>query len=519
MEISWKGVCELSDLRFEQDIKPKDDMEAEIAFCDKIPNKRVLIYMPTSSELIPAQTMEGIFELLWDCAKWQRHGFEFLPVLGKRLVLPNARTMAVETAREYGCGYILWIDDDMVIMPGSNTFSRLLLRDKDIVAPLFFTRLAPFIPCLYRRVMRSGNRFTTFENILDYEPDSLVKVDGVGFGCVLTKMSVFEKVRPPWFLYGDGFGEDLYFCQKAIDSGIEIYCDTTFDVGHVSPPNIITHGAFETYRGAAEEYQRQRIASEEELAKEWDMSCDIVMPCYKNYETTRKCVESILNFTDNVKINLILVNDGNDKKLAEYFSRLSKTRDNIKIITNRENVGWIRAVNQGIKLANTAFVLIANNDIEIFPEYKFWLERMIGELIYDKQAGATGPVSNYVMGLQSVAMNDTLGQGGVHYSKLLIGFCMLVRKKILDSIGGMDERFCPYGNDDLDLSLSIRKGNYRLKVIRDVFVFHEGTKSLPLVSDVEFEDKRTRKILIEKWGNEAVEDLFKVDNKFLTTGE
>ena len=151
---------------------------------------------------------------------------------------------------------------------------------------------------------------------------------------------------------------------------------------------------------------------------------------------------------------------------------------------------------------------------------KFWLARMttacMGEYI-----GGVGPVSNFVMGFQNASLNSQINMPE-HYGKFLIGFCMLVKKEVIDKIGGLDERFGIGGNDDLDYSIRIRKEGYRLRILRDVFIKHEGTQSLSLelggLKNVEKLDKKTRKQLIKKWTKKEVDKLFDAKLRFLIDG-
>jgi len=78
----------------------------------------------------------------------------------------------------------------------------------------------------------------------------------------------------------------------------------------------------------------------------------------------------------------------------------------------------------------------------------------------------------------------------------------------------LDERFGLGGNDDLDLSIRIRKAGYKLLINRRAFIFHYGSRTL-LQEDVfdgwegiKREDERTRVLLVEKWGQETVDELF-----------
>ena len=439
------------------------------------------------------------------------------------MLLQYARNIAVENAFALNCDYILWIDDDMFIEPGTKLFSRLYEHKKDIAAPLFFTRKHPYLPLLFKKKLRANGSFVTFDNIMDYEK-GLVECDGVGFGCVLIKMDVFRKISKPYFLHGDTYGEDLYFCNSAITSGFKIYCDTNLCIGHIGDPPVIMEGNYNQHKDAAKLWAKQRNDNNEAMSKKYELKCDIVIPCYKNYEVSRECIESIISNTTGVDYRLILVNDGADRQLAKYFKGLKKYRKNVEIVTNKVNSGWVKAVNAGLKLCKAPYVLIANNDIVVGRDMAGWLFRMINLLMANKKAGAIGPTSNYVMGMQSVKFNNSISTL-VHYSKLLIGFCMLVKKEVIDKIGFLDERFTLdnkiSGNDDLDYSLKIRDAGYKLLIARDIFIFHHGSATLGEYSGnkmAEYDDK-TREILVDKWGKKKVKDLFLIDGDFLAKGD
>lgn len=238
----------------------------------------------------------------------------------------------------------------------------------------------------------------------------------------------------------------------------------------------------------------------------------IIMPCYHNYEITKEAVESVLNFTDDVDFELILINDGADRQLHKYFKRLVKYNDNIAMITNKKNVGWVKAVNQGIEISNGENVLFLNNDIEVPYQMSGWLRRMV-----DCKADGVGTTSNFVMGYQHSHFNKHFPIE--HFTKFLIGFCMLVTREVIDDIGLLDEKFGIGGNDDLDYSIRMVDAGYKLKIVRDIFIHHKGTMSLPLVFDnLNDEEQRTRDILIDKWGKERVDELFSISDREIKVG-
>lgn len=57
------------------------------------------------------------------------------------------------------------------------------------------------------------------------------RIDAAGFGCMLLRREVFEKIEFPWFeekVWGSSRGEDISFCEKIRDAGIELWAH--FDV-------------------------------------------------------------------------------------------------------------------------------------------------------------------------------------------------------------------------------------------------------------------------------------------------
>lgn len=499
-------------LRSKQDKTDECEFDRENNSDDTIRNKRVLIYVPSFLGMMDSLFVEGLGYLLFDCYNWKAKGYDFFLQIGKRMMIHNSRNIAVEWAIANDMDYILWLDDDMVIDKAKDLFTTLIKHDKDIVAPLFFQRRPPYLPLLFKRNIYANGIYTTFDNILDYPKNELVKVDGVGFGCALIKIEVFKKLQSPHFVMGNTFGEDLYFCNNAINAGFEIYCDTSIQVGHIGDVPISWECTYESHKKAAELFVKQKKEKDFENVAKITPKADIIMPCYKDYEMTRDAIESIINFSTGVDINLILINDGQkEPQLTKYLRKLNKLRDNVTLIENKPNVGWIKAINQGIEKAKSDYVMFINNDILIQPTMSQWLLKMCKYLEAHNDVGAVGPISNYVMGLQHMDNNRfilTLE----HDTNFLIGFCMLVKKEVIDKIGGLDERFGMGGNDDLDYSIRIKEAGYRLKVLRDVFVNHIGTKSLPDIcnGDVKKLDDDTRVILIDKWGKDKVDELFKI---------
>ena len=138
-----------------------------------------------------------------------------------------ARNKLVDHAINNGFTHVLWLDADMVFQ--DSILDDLMFCGKDFVCGRFNARRRPFVSCQFSKLV-------PLERIDDYPSDTF-KVMGTGFGCVLTSVEVLKKVRDKYdtcFLPMLGFGEDIAFCVRAYELGIQLWCEPSAVVGHVA---------------------------------------------------------------------------------------------------------------------------------------------------------------------------------------------------------------------------------------------------------------------------------------------
>ncbi len=172
----------------------------------------------------------------------------------------DARNILSKMAIDQGYDRILWLDSDMVFP--SDLLDRLSAdMDKGLryVSGMYFTRKNPIHPVIYRetgyRQEEGGTvpyctpvddkQYTTsLMESFDYtvsgknNPDEYVfEVAATGMGCCLMETSVIQEVFNHFglpFTPMPGFGEDLSFCRRCEELGIQMWCDSSLQCGHIA---------------------------------------------------------------------------------------------------------------------------------------------------------------------------------------------------------------------------------------------------------------------------------------------
>ncbi len=217
----------------------------------------------------------------------------------------------------------------------------------------------------------------------------------------------------------------------------------------------------------------------------------ITIVTYNSAATIGPCLASVLATLRGGDDVVIVDNNSRDATLEIAASLTSALAPGtVKIIANRTNQGFSIATNQGIRATAAPFVVLLNPDTIVTTG---WLERMAAHFI-SPDVGAVGPVSNFAAGRQSVLqhwrgeLTGTIGpeeaagllhgwnRGAGESTRILIGFCLMLRRDVLEQLGGLDEQLF-LGNDDLELSWRLRLHNRELRIATDVFIYHEGQHS------------------------------------------
>jgi|GEM_PF-6488463 len=92
---------------------------------------------------------------------------------------------------------------------------------------------------------------------------------------------------------------------------------------------------------------------------------DIIMPVWNNCEVTQRALESVVRHTSG-DWRLIIIDNASTAPTRQYLQDFSRAhKDCITLIRNEENLGFIKATNQGLKASRAAFACLLNNDVVV----------------------------------------------------------------------------------------------------------------------------------------------------------
>lgn len=224
------------------------------------------------------------------------------------------------------------------------------------------------------------------------------------------------------------------------------------------------------------------------LEKEEKRELAIILVSHNCRPYLQTCLASLEPGLSSLSTEVIVVDnnssDGTQAQVERFFPK-------VRLIQNRENLGYARANNQGIRGSDSEFVLLLNPDTMV-PGGA--ISSLLDELKKRPNAGAIGPRLVNETGLVQVSFGKKVSFLAEMKQKLFLnpyyqvrlrfsarprevgwlsGACLLLRRQALEEAGLFDENFFLYF-EDIDLCYRLRERGYRLIFFPGVEVVHRG---------------------------------------------
>ena len=216
--------------------------------------------------------------------------------------------------------------------------------------------------------------------------------------------------------------------------------------------------------------------------KEWLST--IVIVTHNGLEDTKRCLASVRERTQ-TPYEIVLVDNASTDGTPVWARDYASEHSDVRVCFLDENIGFAGGVNRGLALSRGQYIVLLNNDTIVTDG---WLERLLLPFRFEG-IGMVGPMSNrslpsqtvcdvpYTNDAEMVEFADTWGRanaGQMVKVHGLSGFCLAIKRELIERIGAFDERFFPGNYEDNDYGFRAAIAGWSLTLARDVFIHHVG---------------------------------------------
>ena len=224
------------------------------------------------------------------------------------------------------------------------------------------------------------------------------------------------------------------------------------------------------------------------------MRVSICTPVFNKKQFTENYLKDLSKLTTDVEIIITDNNstDGTDEVLAKF--------PNVKIISNKENLGFGKASNQGYAASTGDIVLFLNNDIKVKDHQENWTQILVDAMEEDTMVGPTGglvdPTNEFTFCYETEDNNQKINY--------MSGWCLAATKKTWDKLiinkypGPFSEEFFAY-YEDTDLSFRAINQGIKFKLI-ELPLVHFGKITSSQINTYKLYNE-SRQIFLKKWKN------------------
>lgn len=246
----------------------------------------------------------------------------------------------------------------------------------------------------------------------------------------------------------------------------------------------------------------------------------IIILNFNTKDYTLKCLKSLENhdsiFREGTSEIIVVDNDSTDGSIEAIEKKFPR----VKLIKNKNNLGFAKANNKGIKKAKGEIILLLNSDTIVHDET---LTKMIEFIKENENLGAATPrleltdgsldlachrgfptpwnAVTYFSGLEQFFPNLKIFSGyhqtwkdfnTPHQVGAISGACFFIKREVIDEIGLLDERFFMYA-EDLDWCMRIKQAGWKIFYNPDAKVTHFKKRS-GREKEKDQEESKTRKV-------------------------
>ena len=229
------------------------------------------------------------------------------------------------------------------------------------------------------------------------------------------------------------------------------------------------------------------------------MKYSIVIPTYNHCEKYLKpCVDSVIKHSNMDYVELIISANGCTDNTRAYLDYLATAVPNLKVVWSDKALGYSGANNAAIRVATADKIILLNNDTVLLEQHKNqWLD------ILDK------PFNDPECGISGIIKGNSEPAGRF----FLVFFCVMIHKKVFDTIGLLNEEYGVGGGEDTEFCIEAEKAGFKvLEVFEKLWDGTQYTGNFPIYHKGEgtMHDPN----LVQGWDNIFLTNSLKLAKKY-----
>jgi len=310
------------------------------------------------------------------------------------------------------------------------------------------------------------------------------------------------------------FGDLVYRAQDADDFVAQV-SRALAEAAAVSSPEVADLVQRRTTFAAGQTWA-QRAAALRRAAQDHsaEPSVSVVVVAYNQWALTERCLASLVAHDDAGPLQIVVVDNASADHTPERLRAWAETDPaRRQVILNAANRGFGPAVNQGLAAATGDYLVVLNNDTIVGPG---WTRGMRRHFEVDAGLGLICPITNNIGNEAQVALPgrtpDEVFASARRYGFQRSGrrlalpnvafFCVMMPRRVYESVGPMDEQFVPGFFEDDDYCLRVRDKGWTIGCSEDVFVYHELSASFDAEGATRRQAifARNKALFEKKWG-------------------
>lgn len=231
------------------------------------------------------------------------------------------------------------------------------------------------------------------------------------------------------------------------------------------------------------------------------MKLSVILVNWNTSDLTRQALASVYKQIVDIDFEVIVVDNNSADNSVEM---IKKEFPQVRLIENKENLGFGKANNQGLKIAQGNYLMFLNTDVVVLDgalnKLVNYLDQyadvmMVGPRLLNKDLTfqhacrrmLPNPINSFfhLFGLATIFKNSKFVTDYKQYAadpeitgptEAISGAAMMFRRQVYNEIGGFDETFFFYG-EDLDFCKRVLDKGWKIVYVSEAKIIHFGGQS------------------------------------------